>query len=176
MKLFGCNSTNHGAFAEDALVVQDECQPWKKGASNERHILHKFRRYCCTTAHGGQWFEAERIEVCVERTRAMVRWIASECKLNPPTMPTPTCCARHRLGAQPDFQNQKSILFEALEETRHLCDFLPKFHCELPPIENYCDYSIHALRTTVSESLAVTLFLYRPSEGTSVVPIIWWAV
>ena len=102
--------------------------------------------------------------------------LRQKCKLNPPTMPTPTCCARHRLGAQPDFQNQKSILFEALEETRHLCDFLPKFHCELPPIENYCDYSIHALRTTVSESLAVTLFLYRPSEGTSVVPIIWWAV
>ena len=85
-----------------------------------------------------------------------------------------TCCACHRLGAQPDFQNQKSILYESLEGTGHLCDFLPKFHFELAPIENYwgfakqwtrsrCDYSVQVLRKLFHYLL--TLFLCPPSEN-----------
>ena len=51
---------------------------------------------------------------------------------------TPECfCALHRLGGQPDFKAQKSILYEAIAKTRHICDFLPKFHCELAPIKNF---------------------------------------
>ena len=75
------------------------------------------------------------------------------------------CCSRHMMAAQPDFKEQQSILYEYLATTDHLCDFLPKFHCELAPVECFwgyakrncrinCDYSIHALRTAVPKYLS----------------------
>ena len=42
----------------------------------------------------------------------------------------------HVLQKCPDFQQfVKSILQEEIEKSGHVCDFLPKFHCELSPIE-----------------------------------------
>jgi hypothetical protein len=42
------------------------------------------------------------------------------------------------LSKQDDFQLQKSLLEEKITEHGHLCVFLPKFHCELNPIEMVC--------------------------------------
>ncbi|KAF8240870.1 hypothetical protein L208DRAFT_1495751 [Tricholoma matsutake] len=36
---------------------------------------------------------------------------------------------------QPDFQEQKSLVQEVIEDAGHLCIVLPKFHCELNFIE-----------------------------------------
>jgi hypothetical protein len=47
------------------------------------------------------------------------------------------CCCRRILFNQPDFGNQKSALQELIERRGHLCDFYPKFHCELNFIEMY---------------------------------------
>ena len=47
------------------------------------------------------------------------------------------CCCRQLLFSQPDFVNQKSQLQELIELRRHLCDFYPKYHCELNFIEQY---------------------------------------
>ena len=90
--------------------------------------------------------------------------LPKDCKAKFAVGVNPACCALHRLGAQPDFKAQKSILYEAIAKTNHMCDFLPKFHCKLAPIENFwghakrytranCDYSILALRSTVPRSL-----------------------
>ena len=38
---------------------------------------------------------------------------------------------------QPDFVSQKSELQELIEKRGHLCDFYPKYHCELNFIEQY---------------------------------------
>jgi hypothetical protein len=38
---------------------------------------------------------------------------------------------------QPDFVSQKSELQEFVERCGHLCDFYPKYHCELNFIEQY---------------------------------------
>jgi hypothetical protein len=48
-----------------------------------------------------------------------------------------TCCCRKALFYQPDFVAQKSQLQEYIESRGHLCDFYPKFHCELNFIEQY---------------------------------------
>jgi hypothetical protein len=47
------------------------------------------------------------------------------------------CCCRQLLFSQPDFINNKSQLQELIESHGHLCDFYPKYHCELNFIEQY---------------------------------------
>jgi hypothetical protein len=47
------------------------------------------------------------------------------------------CCCRRILFSQPDFVSQKSQLQELVESRGHLCDFYPKYHCELNFIEQY---------------------------------------
>ena len=38
---------------------------------------------------------------------------------------------------QPDFLDQKPLLQEFIERCGHLCNFYPKYHCELNFIEQY---------------------------------------
>jgi hypothetical protein len=47
------------------------------------------------------------------------------------------CCCRRILFSQPDFVSQKSALEELVESRGHICDFYPKYHCELNFIEMY---------------------------------------
>jgi len=47
------------------------------------------------------------------------------------------CCMRKMLANQQDFKDEKPLLQIILEESGHRCWFLPKFHCELNPIEMY---------------------------------------
>ena len=47
------------------------------------------------------------------------------------------CCCRKILYCQDDFMKQKSRLEEIIESRGHICDFYPKFHCELNFIEQY---------------------------------------
>ncbi len=47
------------------------------------------------------------------------------------------CCCRRILFSQPDFRSQKSQLEELVESHGHLCDFYPKYHCEVNFIEQY---------------------------------------
>lgn len=71
---------------------------------------------------------------------------------------------REILKEHPDFKNQKSALEVFLEENGHLVYLLPKYHCELNPIERvwaqakryaraYCKYSIVGLRKTINPAL-----------------------
>ena len=45
------------------------------------------------------------------------------------------CCMHRVLLLQEDFVSEKSMLQHYIEGQRHICMFLPKFHCELNPIE-----------------------------------------
>ena len=45
------------------------------------------------------------------------------------------CCMARLLSQQDDFKNQPSMLEEFIKARGHECIFLPKFHCELNPIE-----------------------------------------
>ena len=48
------------------------------------------------------------------------------------------CCMAHLLSKQDDFHLQESLLELKIKSKGHLCIFLPKFHCELNPIEMAC--------------------------------------
>lgn len=72
---------------------------------------------------------------------------------------------RDKLKKFPDFASSVPIVQEVVQERGHMCLFLPKFHCELNPIERcwchakkltraHCNGSIVRLRTIVPEGLA----------------------
>ncbi|EKM78048.1 hypothetical protein AGABI1DRAFT_42629, partial [Agaricus bisporus var. burnettii JB137-S8] len=44
-------------------------------------------------------------------------------------------CMQRVLSLQEDFQNEKPLLQLIIEQAGHKCLFLPKYHCELNPIE-----------------------------------------
>ncbi len=49
-----------------------------------------------------------------------------------------SCCMAHLLSCQDDFVDQTSMLECLIINAGHLLIFLPKFHCELNPIEMVC--------------------------------------
>lgn len=74
------------------------------------------------------------------------------------------CCAERILSSQPDFEEQKSLVQEVIEDAGHLCIFLPKFHCELNFIEffwgavkrylrEHCDYTFDTLKQNMPLAL-----------------------
>lgn len=82
----------------------------------------------------------------------------------PPDPASPRCCARHLLASQPDFQQQRSLVQEVIEDAGHLCIFLPKFHCELNFIEffwgavkrylrEHCDYTFGTLKENLPKAM-----------------------
>jgi len=54
------------------------------------------------------------------------------------------CCMARLMSRQDDFANQPSMLEILIKEAGHECIFLPKFHCELNPIEMVC-ISFHSV-------------------------------
>ena len=75
------------------------------------------------------------------------------------------CCAKWILELQPDFQEQRSLVQEVIEECGHICIFLPKFHCKLNFIEffwgavkkylrEHCDYTFKTLQENMPKALA----------------------
>ena len=53
-------------------------------------------------------------------------------------VPAPTsdwCCMHWVLSLQDDFANEKPMIQHYVESCRHVCIFLPKFHCKLNLIE-----------------------------------------
>ena len=53
----------------------------------------------------------------------------------------PPYCLARLLSSHYDFYHQKSAIATLIEERGHKCIFLPKFHCELNPIEMYWGYA-----------------------------------
>jgi hypothetical protein len=51
------------------------------------------------------------------------------------------CCMTRILSLQTDFASEKSQIEAVIEAAGHRCLFLPKFHCELNPIEMYWGWS-----------------------------------
>ena len=82
------------------------------------------------------WFKGMEV-IIRERGLWPEGGLAAQCpEFHCPTGHT-DCCCRRLLFSQPDFMAQKSQLQELIELRGHLCDFYPKYHCELNFIEQY---------------------------------------
>ena len=64
------------------------------------------------------------------------------------------CCIARLLSKQDDFTNQSSMLETFIKDAGHECIFLPKFHCELNPIE-----MVSTFYTVLSLLLTCTIIL-----------------
>jgi len=63
-----------------------------------------------------------------------------------------SCCCRRILYEQPDFVNVKSVLEAMCEAEGFRVMFLPKFHCELNPIEQCWGYAKRVYRMCPASS------------------------
>ena len=83
-----------------------------------------------TTASG----EAKGLQQTLEERGFNVSKLRAKCSPVCPFEST-NCCMAQLLSQQDDFVNQESMLESFIKAEGHLCLFLPKFHCELNPIE-----------------------------------------
>ncbi|KIO12001.1 hypothetical protein M404DRAFT_125666 [Pisolithus tinctorius Marx 270] len=64
------------------------------------------------------------------------------------------CCMAWLLSQQDDFCNQISMLEQLIKDSGHECIFLPKFHCELNPIEMYWGWCKYRYRQATKVNFA----------------------
>ena len=83
-----------------------------------------------TTASGQQ----KGLQTVLEECGFNVTHLRAKCV---PVCPfeSQNCCMAQLLSQQEDFTNQESMLETFIKAAGHECLFLPKFHCELNPIE-----------------------------------------
>lgn len=178
------NSSNHGLFAEDALVAgrinlnSGGKQPvmrdgwYVEGSGNkvtqrmwfedgDGKAIPKGLKQILTER--GIWRGGLKLE-CKEK------WKDSEGKEHTRrscVKGAVDCCARVLMASQQDFQEQKGMLEEEVLKRGHLVLFFPKFHCECNWIEYFwgdlkrrtreqCDYSWDGLKRTVPRVLEST--------------------
>jgi hypothetical protein len=67
-----------------------------------------------------------------------------------------SCCMARLLSQQDDFMNQPSMLETLITSAGHKSVFLPKFHCELNPIE-----MVSSLANTLYTSIMLTRSYYQ---------------
>ena len=65
----------------------------------------------------------------------------------PPTLDNEWCCMQCVLSLQEDFRTEKPLIQSLIEDTGHVCLFLPKFHCELNLIEMLWGYGKYHMCT-----------------------------
>ena len=78
--------------------------------------------------------EAKGLKDVLEERGFNVKGLRTKCS---PICPfkSKNCCIARLLSKQDDFANQPSMLETLIKGRGHECIFLPKFHCELNPIE-----------------------------------------
>ena len=85
------------------------------------------------------------------------------------------CCMRKMIASQQDFKSKKPLIQLICKEVGHECWFLPKFHCELNPIEIYwgwvkahmCTWKHHHLiLVTYGHLIAMITGFHVSADGT----------
>jgi transposase len=164
-------STNHAAFAADALrATSMGMKPGGKQAILRPGMLSDGTEQSMVFEPGHELAgQAKGLkEVLMERgidiTALNMKLMCKDKNIDVYQGGVLMCCARHCMASHRDFLSQVSILEETITNTGHICLFLPKYHCELNPIEAYwgaakrfaranCDYSFDGLKACVPKSL-----------------------
>jgi hypothetical protein len=137
-------SSAHASLPSDALRAFDMNKtdggaqgPWRDTVIPESNPFPEFRgKHQSMKNKAGQW--KGLVSVLQERGFDTSKYKRAKCKPVCPFEST-NCCLAHLLSQQDDFVNQTSKLETLIVNAGHLCLFLPKFHCELNPIEMVSD-------------------------------------
>ena len=121
LRAFDMNKSNGGKQRKQ----KDTIIPMSNPTPDCRGKLQKM-----TTERG----EAKGLQQTLEERGFDVQGMKAKCS---PVCPIENnnCCMARLLSKQDDFRNQESLLEQKIKARGHLCIFLPKFHCELNPIE-----------------------------------------
>lgn len=167
------NSTNHGAFASDALVASKvRLNPSGKQPKMRNGYFGEPKRtqpMCFPPDSEYYPGEPKGARVILQERGLWRDGLILTCQNRPgpsrkECSPSRDCCAQAILGTQPDFLQQKSQIEEYLLSQDQQVLFYPKFHCECNWIERYwgyckrytrenCTYSITGLRQNVPAAL-----------------------
>ncbi|KAI9329106.1 hypothetical protein BD770DRAFT_477956 [Pilaira anomala] len=136
------NSSNHSAFADDALVASRMTLKDRVWPKTEKF---QFKDTTVTLSSGIKTVLTDRGQWLHDLDASM-------------------CCARHFLQKRPDFAAQKTALEETVVEAGHIFELYPKYHCECNWIEMYwggakrearlhCDYTFKSLEAKIPDFL-----------------------
>jgi len=92
-----------------------ECQTCKLSQEAQERMLHEMQ---VAAAEGAD----ELVEIAFDIVQASLHT---------------DCCMQKLIANQQDFKDEKPLIQLIIEKAGHRCWFLPKFHCELNPIEMY---------------------------------------
>lgn len=80
------------------------------------------------------------------------------------------CCMYCVISLQEDFRKEKPMLQHFLEDCGHKCIFLPKFHCELAPIELLWGYAKYRMCFLLQISIS---YLLKASNSSMMASLVW---
>lgn len=160
------NSQGHSAYAEDALLVlRMNVNPGEKQARMQdgcyvRNGQNIIQPMVFATDNPTNPNTAKGIKAILTERGLYQDRLRGKCK----KCTSESCCQKHILELQPDFQQQKSLVQEVIEAAGHLCIVLPKFYCELNFIEFFwgavkkylwdnCDYTFDTLKENMPKAL-----------------------
>ncbi|PCH35242.1 hypothetical protein WOLCODRAFT_36273, partial [Wolfiporia cocos MD-104 SS10] len=149
-------SSAHASLAPDALWAFDMNK--SNGGKQRRQQDTMIPQSNPTTAFRGQLQkmtlsngEPKGLQQVLEERGFDVSLLRAKCT---PVCPfeSKNCCMARLLSQQDDFANQPSMLETVIKDAGHECLFLPKFHCELNPIEMYWGWCKYRYREVIKKS------------------------
>jgi hypothetical protein len=183
------NASGHTSFSDDALLVRN----MNKGPSDKKGTKMRAGWYVDEDTGEKETQTLVRsgknigIEQCLRERGKWSKFWNVRCNRNnghggcPPESDQPNhdCCGSTFLAHQPDFLAQKTALEEVVDKhneesgTHHEVDFLPKFHCELNPIERVWAALKFHLRRVCPGSAAKLRECLPSALHTAVPPTSW---
>ena len=162
------NSQGHSAYAEDALLAtRMNVNPGGKQAKMRDGWFMKDGKKVSQAMkfpqdHPDYPNEPKGLKVVLSERGLYQSRLRGKCQSRCEPGAT-DCCNKRILECQPDFQAQRSLVQETIENAGHLCIFLPKFHCELNFIEFFwgkakkyirdnCDGTFETLKTNLPQA------------------------
>ncbi|EHS62464.1 uncharacterized protein PGTG_20589 [Puccinia graminis f. sp. tritici CRL 75-36-700-3] len=79
--------------------------------------------------------QAEAQGYFIDQEACFTKELGTTAPANLPQSKLKDCCWSQIMTSQSDFLAERSLLQTMIEDAGHICLFLPKFHCELNPIE-----------------------------------------
>ncbi|KIJ29985.1 hypothetical protein M422DRAFT_268549 [Sphaerobolus stellatus SS14] len=133
-------------------VLQERSSVWRKlvqaVGGNEKKVVG-----LCKICKASQ-IEKDRLLRIASQDQAEGDIIGDDGSFNPSDSGSDTCCMTRALSQQQDFLDEKPLIERYIEEKGHICLFLPKFHCELDPIEMYWGWTRHQYRTVSDQKFS----------------------